>query len=243
MEIEDHIKAYLAGGLTQKERAELESRLEQDSDFAQTFQHIQASYHLLRLDRQNAYRDTLKALASGQKSNPTPKSVSPFSLSWYHIAAAILILLVPLWLLLNQNSDPESLFDQYFTPYPDVFSLRNGDSSLDSLLQMGLHAYNLQEYKAATETFMALYEIGETQEAVVFYLAMSHLGQKEGKAAIPLLQSILPESAFSEAAEWYLALALLLEQQIPEAKQQLGNISKKIQHSYQKQAKEIRKDL
>ena len=156
MDRDDYIKAYLAGGLTKKEQTEFEAKLAQDADFAQAFDSMQASYQLLRLDRQNAYRDTLRALALEQEPNPPKFSASPFSLSWYHIAAVLLILLLPLWILLSPPADPDSLFDQYFTPYPDVFSLRNNDSSLDSLLQSGLHAYNAKEYTSAIANIRGL---------------------------------------------------------------------------------------
>ena len=89
------------------------------------------------------------------------------------------------------------------------------------------------------QTFGASYEKDQTQEVAIFYLAMSQLAQKDRRAAIPLLQKLLPESAFKESAEWYLALAYLLDEQRSSSKELLEKIKQDRDHSYQAQAKEI----
>lgn len=239
MDRADHIKAYLAGKLTAPERQRLEERLAQDAAFAKEFDQIRNAYELLRIDRQNAYKDTLHALSKKSYESPSIPRPSRFSLSWYHIAAAALVLLLPIWLLLNRAPDSRSLLEQKFEPYPDVLSVRTSRPSLDSLVEMGMNHYNLQEYGSAIQAFSEFRKKDSHRHEVNFYLAMSYMGQKEAKLALPLLLQIPQGNAFREASDWYLAMAYAWEGQGQEAQKKLRQMSRNPQHSYQEKAQDL----
>ena len=144
-------------------------------------------------------------------------------LKWMVAAAVILAVGATLWNTLT-NDPNEKLFAQYFEPYRNVIApVVRGDASQDSKT-MAFAAYEKAEFDQAATHFTALLE-EEQNEDYRFYLALSYLGQRNGKDAIPLLSKhIASNGRFKDKAKWYLALAFLISEEKELARDQLKQV-------------------
>ena len=162
------------------------------------------------------------------------------------IAALLIILIGISWLvfyLTKPEKDFESLFAEYFKPYPDVATMKNHtqDSGSDAF-HIGLFYYNQRKYDSASIYFrMAGEQINNTPAK--FYLAVSFLADTSSFQAIRILESLgSSENYFKDQALWYLALAYIKIQESEKANQVLNQIIEK-KSPYLGKAVELQKKI
>ena len=238
------IEAYLAGDLAPQVRQSVEERIENDPQFAEEFRLQQDTHRLLALDRQRAYKTQLQTLdAELSLSNPQPVSRPLWNQTWFKVAAAVVLLLVPAWFFLQLQTESPSLFEESFQPYPDRVNLRSEGVPVDSLLQDAMLAYDVENYPAAILYFRQILKQNPQHPHAGFYLGISLLANEQADEAVATLQEISPESPYSEATQWYLALAHLAAQDEASAKAQLERIQQDANNSYAERAGALLKDL
>ncbi len=147
-------------------------------------------------------------------------------------AAIILLLLLPcagIILLLNMSKDNDSaLFGKYFTPYPDMITVKNlsfrSDNTQDFL--EGMTFYSLGDYDSAIYHFNICLSHDIGGDTVAFYKGIASLASgKTIDSAITVFNSLIrKKSPFSNRSEWYLALAYLKEGKPEEASVHLRKI-------------------
>ncbi|HNW73551.1 MAG TPA: hypothetical protein PKN44_07990 [Bacteroidales bacterium] len=133
----------------------------------------------------------------------------------YLVAAVLLILLVVgislIYMFSGRNKNQQNLFTEYFTPYPDILTVKSGQglTSHDSLFQAGLIVYSDANYDTAISIFTKLNALNPKDDTLGFYLANSLLASgKDPGIAIQLLEFVIRGgSPFACPAQWYLALA------------------------------------
>ncbi len=217
METTRKIEQYLDGTLGEEERQEVEERIRQDKDFRALIRMHREVDESIR-DRDLAlFRDEIKRIgnrfidASGK---------APFRIVFR--AAAMLVLLVVAGLILKfllfSNLSPEDLFQKYYSPYDTDVVMRSSGSH-GTNLDRAIRNYSMGNY---TKT-LALLEDTLSKDAgsnlALFYRGLAALGTSDGTTAISSFEAIPADwsSPFIEHRNWYLALALLKEQRVPEA--------------------------
>ena len=132
------------------------------------------------------------------------------SIAAFLIGSGILMYL----LLYNPVRNPENLFAQNFTPYPDIVTSKGETSVADSAsywLDNGLSFYNSGRYEMASLRFKKVLEFNHGNDTALFYLANSILaaGNKMNEAISIMEKLSNQNNRFSESAMWYLSLAYL----------------------------------
>jgi hypothetical protein len=108
------------------------------------------------------------------------------------------------------------------------------------ILESAIRSYNEQKYAEAVagfEQYLAIEGVSQTED-ILFYLAVSYLGNSQNAKAIELFKDLSTKNhSMQPAAQWYLALSLLKDKQVAQAKKILLDIEKDSEHFYQSKAK------
>ncbi|MEM6725616.1 MAG: tetratricopeptide repeat protein, partial [Bacteroidota bacterium] len=126
------------------------------------------------------------------------------------IAAGLILLLTMglLYFLGPGNIDTVQLAYDNFDAYPDRITAMS-DQNLDSLLALGLSAYNGQNYEEAIEAFSGLSNNHPQADLIQLYMGIAQF-QTQSPASIASLKSLKEKGGNLEStASWYLALAYL----------------------------------
>lgn len=146
-----------------------------------------------------------------------------FSPSWLALAASFLILIsVSTWAILSSGNSPQKVFAANFKPDPGLPTTMSTSSNYD--FYYGMVNYKRKEYGEAISRWETLYAANPENDTVVYFLGVANLANGNARQARKYLQSVKgkTESTFYEDAQYYLALALLKENKIEEAKQTLS---------------------
>ena len=149
---------------------------------------------------------------------------------WYKIAAAVLILLSMMAILLFQlreNKDSGELFAEYFSPYPNIITIRNStQTEQNKTFVAALNSYNNGDYRRASQLFEELNKIEVLSDTVLFYYGNSSLASGDVNQAIVLFEQLLSDtnSRFVIQAEWYIALAYLSSDKTAQCLQHLKKV-------------------
>lgn len=201
------IEDYLDGTMGDADRRQFEARLVADPELAREL----STQKLIHEGIQQAGRKELHGSLRDLEASLPPieaETVPLWRNTWLRIAAAITVLAVCSYLLWTRQAGPGQLFDEYFDPYPNVIiPTVRGDVAADTTLKAKAYrAYDRKAYREAIEFF----EKAEADEAVLLYLANSHLAAGDAERAIILLNRVIRDyDAFDEVARWYLCLAYL----------------------------------
>lgn len=176
----------------------------------------------LRSENQTASVTTMVSASSGRKR------------TWGLVAAAaLLLLIVPVYLMLQINGDPSNQIVaeraeiletlgrvQEMPPYlPSV--IRGADSPGESF-RLGMERYAAGEYRAAVPLLEEAASENPNHIPSAFYLGMCYLATDQPTKAVVQLQKTLDSDldAYQEEAHWYLAKAHF----------QLGNVDQGRRH-------------
>lgn len=126
---------------------------------------------------------------------------------WLAIAASIALIATVGYFALNQSRevDTKVLYEEFYSPYPNVVAPTSRSVSEDSL-----NAYQLYEqgkYERALNLFKSL----KQNDTVRFYSAQTLIALNEEEEALAQFSSV-EEGNFSAAAKWYEALIYLKQQ-------------------------------
>jgi len=147
-------------------------------------------------------------------------------------AAIIILLLLPcagIFLLLNMSKNNDAtLFRKYFSPYPDMITVKNLSFRPDHTENLfeGMNFYSLGNYDSAIYHFNICLSHGIGEDTVAFYKGIASLASgKTSDTAITVFNSLIrKKSIFSRRSEWYLALAYLKDGKPKDAKVHLRKI-------------------
>jgi hypothetical protein len=147
------------------------------------------------------------------------------------IAAAAVILIgigtLMVLLLSPRKQDPVELFAMNFTPYPDLITEKSAIHETDTIhqwLMTGLGFYHAKKYDSAYIVFKHLYSKDRSSDTIAFYFANTILAtNSDPGSAVKVFKSLSEgETVFAELSQWYLALALIKNNDIAGAKSQLA---------------------
>lgn len=206
--VQDRIEAYHFGEMSLVERAAFEADLARDADLASALAAFEALQADLSLVEEADFLEEVRGWGAelAGEAHPYPEA-RKFRRRWpIGIAAAILLLLLPAYLLLRPVSDAR-LFDRYFEPYPDVVTARGADAPA---FQSGMAAYNAGDYAGALPLFEAYLDSLPGDADGLFYGGIAELEAGDPLAAAEMFADLEAEgSIYGTTARWYHALALL----------------------------------
>ncbi|MFZ6050573.1 hypothetical protein [Halocola ammonii] len=216
------IDDYLLDRLSESQKQEFEAAVENDPELEKKVEEAEALKEgieaLGRAEQKERLRTLEEELTEENRENRKHNAL------WWtgRIAAAILLLLVPLYFIVNsiQNNDPKKIYATHFEPYPVLESGVVRGEENNTTMTEGLDAYQRANYEVAIEELSSAVDEVENPWSAQFYLALSHLGSDTPKDAIPLLEELSVEEDFKlkEQAKWYLGLAFLKDDQTNKAR-------------------------
>ena len=242
------IEKYLEKKLTVEELQEFERRKSEDS----TFQKQVKEMHLLIEGIKNAAResvlDDLKELEETlpevivKKRMPLRRNL--IRIGW-GLAAACVAGIIAVSVSVNpvNNHTYETLYNEYFTPYPNVIEAtkRSEDQTL-TLKEEAFYEYDLGNYTTAIEKFSVLNE-KEKDATLLFYMGNAYMAIGKTEDAIHNFKLIRnSDHKFQNQAKWYLCLAYLKNNQIEEVKNILSEL-KRSNSAYREKADMLLKEI
>lgn len=201
------------------------------------FQEFQKTIHTLNQRHfQNNQKETPKQEATIRSINPRRRFLA--------IAAAVIVLVVSSVLIWNvlQSESPSSseLFAANYEPY--TIGQRSGNDDLTEVEKAAFENYADGNYKTAILNFQILVTQNPTNETYLLGLGSAYLSTQQTINAIKIFDLINDSSINYQAAQWYLALAYLQNDEVETAKKTLEALAQG-ERTYAIKAKELLKQL
>jgi tetratricopeptide (TPR) repeat protein len=229
------IADYLAGELSHEEREVVAQRIKTDPGFQKLFVETKLLVTGIKAQgRQNLKQQFIDL----ERSLPLIEVKKSRSLWPWISAVAATLLIVALVFRTSQKPDSAELFEEYYSPYPNiVMPVVRGENQDSSARAYAFAAYEQHNYPNAVSAFETL---EDQSDEVLFYLASSYLanGQTDQAIVIWLKLSESTSSRYKNQSLWYLALANIKLGQTREAE---AALKKLLEHdsSYGPRAKEL----
>lgn len=170
-------------------------------------------------------QERARVMAIFETSRPTVVAAAPPRFGWFAVAASVLLVCALVILLQNFGPDAPGRRAAGFAtdrPYPHVgLTVRGDDRNLQEKSRLeAFSAYERGDYAQAVRTFTNL----EMTPEIRFYLGVSLYLSKDPEAAVPYLADASKTEPWHAPAQWYLANALLEQEDIEGARKHLENL-------------------
>lgn len=240
-----NIFQYLKGNATEEERALLEKRLAEDSQFKQDFEETRQGLLLVDfagLQELKKRTDSLKNDGLG----PDIGSGNPRKILLYAVVGLILVFAIfGTWRYLL-HSTLHGLFKEYFAVYPAPSGQRPAQSPGLMPWTKGIAAYNEKDYEVATSYLGEVMSASQGSDVEAeFYMAVSRLASdKSIDLAISQLEELSGGNhAYQQKAQWYLGLAYLKQKNEAKATEMLQKVQSTPNHPFQSEAKSLLNEI
>jgi tetratricopeptide (TPR) repeat protein len=220
----DQMIAYRDNKTSPEQRFEIEHHLA-DCEFCSG-----AMQGLLHISNTKRFRQTLHRIGNKihkrfeqerTQTHPFRKRIMILS-----AAAALIVAVLSVRPLFIKTLTPDTLFDMYFTPYPNTVPLTR-DATEASDLKIAMSVYERENYSEAFNSLENLLQIEPDYITARFYAGISGLCVNNSERALIHLKRVMQSEdvRFSDPAHWYRALALLKAGRIIEARSDFEKIS------------------
>ncbi len=224
---EELIIKYFSRQLDAEEQKIFDQLMLDDTDFKNQVNFEKSTQEAIKRNE----RADLKRFLQGVD---IPKQNKTFQ--WIAIAASFIgIVLISIFSIYYYSStDSSNLYAEYFQPYPnEVAPLVRGEND-DSPISEAFNAYELENYELSANLFENINE-----DYSLLYAGISNLELNQNQKAIDQLKTLsLQNGKYQDAAEWYLALAYLKNNETEKAKELLNSIVQNHQQ-FSEQASEL----
>ena len=165
-----------------------------------------------------------------------------FSFRWYYAAAAMLVLLVSVFVIVRYiGDDQEDIVARHYQPYVFIPGQTRGVEEVAESAQT-FYDYERGEYMKVIESFNQT-DASDRSDLMKFMLANSYQALGKFDEAIPVYESIIKtNSDYLLGSKWYLSLCYLSAGRTAEAKSILHDLSK-APSSFAKQAEELLNEM
>lgn len=212
------IDAYLLGNLDTQSIADFKERMKLFPDFRKL---VAEQEIIIRCVETHNLKDSLETFHAEMDSVQKNNWLSPI---WLALAGSVLILiLVSIWAIWQRNDSPEKVFVENFKAAPGLPTSKAVTSNYDFF--NGMVNYKRKEYNEAILRWEPLYAANPDNDTLVYFLGVANLAMGNTRQAKKYLYSAKEKttSVFYEDIQYYLALALIKENKITEAKKVLEN--------------------
>lgn len=224
----DHINLnllidYVENSVTEDTRKRIDEYLGENEEERLVVDGIRTYYQKYGMDRESmlAYlQDSRDTSLAELEERTAPKRIMPQTIGW---AAALLLLCLSVgaYLFVEKNNSVQSELAAYLSePYSATIFMSDQEPAA------WMEAYENGDYQHASALLDNLIQGPQSHDAqLLFFAGLSHLYQQppQPKQAIAYLSQVNDET-YGEQAQWYLALAYLLNEQPTEAKVLLEDI-------------------
>lgn len=233
---------YLDGNLDEEAFASFDGELPGLADELDKQKEIRL---LMPVAVQDNLRSELKTLLPPISEDSAPKVRSLFSRNWVYAVAAVIIILIALPFIFQSSEQlsGEEVFAMNFEQMDIRMITRSGEQ--DSLKQKIQQLYKTDQYEATLPLLEELIRQEPENRSYILYQGICYLGlnSPQPRETIRLLGPIQEDMNFGQAAEWYIALAYFLDDDLETGKSLTQKISEQEGHSYRTQALNLLQSL
>lgn len=226
-DVDVQINAYIAGDLSETDRIAFEKELQADAQLAARVQaHRDLETRLPKMFANQQQKAEMRAyLASLTSAAPTARNIKPLLIG---IAAALVLLAALGYLFLGPCLDKDIVLSEYMRDLnPSYIETSMGaDNPLKDLWEQGSARYRREEFSAARELLGQIPESDNFYAKAQLLIGNSHLSEGNWAFSIAALERCrtLSDPAVTADAPWFLALAYIQLDNIPQAEAVLQEI-------------------
>jgi hypothetical protein len=228
------IEEYLSGSLNEQDQRQFEERLSNDAEFNKLYElHKEADEGIRDQDFHRFHTLVKQVDAAYFKAQQESLPVQPLKWAFSYksklrYAAVFLVLLgiaAILKVTLFTGAKPDKLFEQYYAPYASDIVMRSAQSE-GTTLGNAILDYGRGDYSAALQKLNDLISENQSDYLAWFYKGLTCLALDQASEAIRSFRVIAPDwnHPLLEHRNWYLALALLHNNNTKEAVATFGEI-------------------
>lgn len=200
------IEKYFNNKLTKAEFRQLEKLLKNDQQLkAQFYKELEIKQFIAQ-EKNSVLKSRFQELERNSQRKP----------KWIPFAAALALIMGLFSFIYNFLKNDQDLYAENFEVYPNVISpITRSESSQENTETIAFEHYDKGNYDEAIKAFDLAYE-RIPKDYLLFYKAVSFLAHGQIEEGIRVFKSYGWEqhnSDFSSAANWYLGLAYIEQQQ------------------------------
>lgn len=253
-QFENKIEDYLDGLLSLEEQQTFEEAMQKDKVLAKKVAIAKEVNHTIATEgKLQDFQKTLVTLNDTHFPNNEKKETKQEAVirplkntrKMWLIAASFLVLVVSsvlIWnVLKSETANGTELFAANYEPFN--ISQRGENSDLSDLEKQALATYNAKNFDAVTPLLEQLATEKPTDEQLILQLTSAYLSTNQTKKAIENCSKIKDTSVNFQAAQWYLALAYLQNNDLENAKKTLTALANAGERTYPTKAKKLLEKL
>ena len=235
------IDKFLKGILSDKDQMEFDA-LKSDDTFLEELGIMQSLAKVTKKKGEEEFRKQFRKIDK-EAQNPQSNSgkLDGRRIFLWGILVAVLVVLSYYLMRMKQLAGPsiQMVYNEFYEPMPNLIAPIEKGSGDVSEYQQGFQLYERGKFNEAYSALESL-EIKDDATNLFSALALIELGREQD--AITSLQEIVSagSSTYREAAEWYLTLTLLKDDQLKRSGLVLGNIISQPDHRYREDALRLR---
>lgn len=251
--MEQIIQDYLDGKLSEQDRIAFEANMKEDAELAQEVADLQLLENGLSSlgatqfaaevgGWEQEYRASQQEGGIIFGEDKPGRGIIFRQTQWLTAAVvSLLVLSAAAWWMLAGGQDTQEVYAAYYTPYEDMILVR-GDTlqGVESMLRMGMEAYNAGEYAAAIGQLEAYRQAVPDDFRPFLYIGIAQAEQGETGQADANFKKAMEDPNYRQQAQWYQALTYLKTDQQAAAIQSFESIAgQNPVHYRQQEAKKI----
>lgn len=249
MKSSERIQRYLDGEMKEQELNSFLRDIQKDTELREELELHKLVEKSLKEKSERKFRKQLEKSYEKYSENRQNNTVGKkkrtirFLYFLYPVAAVLFIALAIF--VKNSRPDNNSLFYQYYSPMEAAYGSRGSmNSSPEANLAAGIRAYHNGDYelsKLNLETYLS--EKPEDYIIANHYLGISLIELNDYAGAVKGFRRVIngPFSYYKEHSYWYLALTLLKQNKLDEAKEIFSHISDEESFYAERSAKILKK--
>ena len=237
-EMNERIERFLEGSLTDEEKNLFSLEAESNPSLKHEMQLRIFADEAAKDKEMNDFRNQLNRIA-GETRKKRVSMFMPIRRKWYLAAASVSIALVSglgALFLLRMPPSPAEIYKSYYHVPKPIKIVRSAQGNQGDTFNRDMQIYASGNFAEASRRLLRY----SSNPAARFYAAVSLMETGQFMQAESLLRSIAddPSDLFSDQAEWYLALCLLMNNNSKEAMNRFSNIANS-QNLFNDKASEI----
>ena len=219
------IEQYLSGDLSPEQQRHFEERLSMDSELRNNLNLYNSIHKTMKeedpLPNENELLQTLKQLNGKYFTTNVRQG---FFKKWMAVvAAAAIIIMGGIYFLLPSKTSSEQLYAQFAQHNP--LNIQSRGNRTDTIAQKAAIEFNKKNYRDALPVLEQYVQLQPLDIQMNFTLAECYLETGNYNDANRIFSSIANgQSAYMEAAKWYLALSALKQKDYTKCRNNLQNI-------------------
>ena len=223
-ELIEKVERYLSGKLSREEVKEENATDLSNEEIDEAVELFETSRSLIELsglreDLQSIHEEYIADNSAAQPKADVKKGNNFNTWIWATLAVAAAVTFISVFTGVFKSGSPE--FEEYFTKYPDLISVRGNESSIAEAMRL----YNSENYQAALQEFLGI-KSDSMNESVLFYQSVAAIAVKEFQLAVDNLKKLsgIADNQYWQQTNWYLGLALWQNGQLKEAREIFSGI-------------------